>query len=504
MPGGRPRVVETSFLASFLGGLLSLLSPCSALLLPAFFAYAFQSRGVLVGRTAVFYLGLCATLVPLGMGISAVSSLVYGHRSTLITVSGLIIITFGVIQALGGGFAFGPIERLRGGISGSSLLATFCLGAVYGFAGFCSRPILGAVLTVAATSGSALRGAGLLATYAAGMAAPLFLMALLWDRLDLGHRRWLRGRWISPLAHDQPPLWPDVRRDRGPVYHFRGHLQPRRPLRLGRSDGPRLVSRAVGAELRSRLTSFRGVRGSRLAVCRTPRLQARATPQEEACGARGLDRADGASLAWQVRRLGDRLRLREDRLQPGRRRLTAGDRLDHTVDPPRRGHAPRHVPSWLQRRCQGRRGDGLSRARPLLGRRRDRRGQGHLRFLYHPAADEKESGRGIRERYDEAAALVLGAFSRLGVMAQVGEVRDEFCPGDHSIRVGDGEGGMKIVGIAQRITRRATSVGGIVLVEGERELARVLERVYSAMQLPFRPQSVGSLRRAGYEAGHRT
>src|SRR5829696_6366084 len=143
MPGGRPRVVETSFLASFLGGLLSLLSPCSALLLPAFFAYAFQSRGVLVGRTAVFYLGLCATLVPLGMGISAVSSLVYGHRSTLITVSGLIIITFGVIQALGGGFAFGPIERLRGGISGSSLLATFCLGGVYGFAEFCSRPRLG-------------------------------------------------------------------------------------------------------------------------------------------------------------------------------------------------------------------------------------------------------------------------------------------------------------------------------------------------------------------------
>jgi cytochrome c biogenesis protein CcdA len=165
--------------------------------LPAFFAYAFQSRGELVGRTAVFYLGLCATLVPLGMGISAVSSLVYGHRSTLITISGLVISAFGVIQALGGGFAFGPIERLRGGISGSSLLATFSLGAVYGFAGFCSGPILGAVLTVAATSGSALRGAGLLATYAAGMAAPLFIMALLWDRLDLGRRRWLRGREIS-------------------------------------------------------------------------------------------------------------------------------------------------------------------------------------------------------------------------------------------------------------------------------------------------------------------
>jgi octanoyl-[GcvH]:protein N-octanoyltransferase len=117
--------------------------------------------------------------------------------------------------------------------------------------------------------------------------------------------------------------------------------------------------------------------------------------------------------------------------------------------------------------------------------------------------DEIESGRGIGERYDEAAAFVLGAFSRLGVLAEVGEVRDEFCPGDHSIRVGDREGGMKVVGIAQRITRRATSVGGIVLVEGERELARVLERVYGAMRLPFRTDSVGSLRRAGYEVGTR-
>lgn len=192
-------MVEVSYLASFVGGLLSLLSPCSALLLPAFFAYAFQSRRELVGRTTVFYLGLVATLVPLGMGISAVSALVYGHRSALITVSGLLIIAFGVLQLLGRGFAFGPLERLRGRIKGDSgsFAATFALGAVYGFAGFCSGPILGAVLTVAASSGSVLGGAGLLATYAAGMAAPLFLMALLWDRFDLGHRRWLRGREVS-------------------------------------------------------------------------------------------------------------------------------------------------------------------------------------------------------------------------------------------------------------------------------------------------------------------
>lgn len=111
---------------------------------------------------------------------------------------------------------------------------------------------------------------------------------------------------------------------------------------------------------------------------------------------------------------------------------------------------------------------------------------------------EEDGKQGIDERYDEASDFVLAAFKRLGFSgAEVGEVRDEFCPGDHSIRFGSYESGMKLVGIAQRITRRATSVGGIVLVSGEKELARVLERVYAAMSLPFRPESVGSLRRAG-------
>jgi cytochrome c biogenesis protein CcdA len=190
-------VLEVSYLAALFGGMLSLLSPCSALLLPAFFAYAFQSHKALLAKTAVFYLGLAATLVPLGMGVSAVSRLVYGERSTLITVSGLIIILLGVLQILGRGFDLGPLSRLAGRVRGESAGATFALGAVYGFAGFCSGPILGAVLTVAATSGQVFRGAGLLAIYALGMAAPLFLIAALWDRFDLGRRPWLRGRELS-------------------------------------------------------------------------------------------------------------------------------------------------------------------------------------------------------------------------------------------------------------------------------------------------------------------
>ncbi len=118
--------------------------------------------------------------------------------------------------------------------------------------------------------------------------------------------------------------------------------------------------------------------------------------------------------------------------------------------------------------------------------------------IIRPAADARRSP---KERYDEAASLVLRAFSRLDIEgAEVGEVRDEFCPGDHSIRAGGYEEGAKLVGIAQRITKKATSVGGIVLVWGEEDLLRVLSRVYAAMNLPMRPGSVGSLRRTGSEA----
>ncbi|MGI5286504.1 cytochrome c biogenesis CcdA family protein [Nonomuraea polychroma] len=189
-------MTEVGYAAAFLGGLFALVSPCSAVLLPAFFAYAFPGRGALIGRTLLFYLGLCAVLMPLGMGSALASSLFYGHQDLVITVAGGVLIVLGVLQVLGQGWTIGPLERLRGHVRGDAPGAVLALGATSGLAGFCAGPILGAVLTVAASSGDALRGAVLLAVYAAGMAAPLLLLAALWQRYDLAHRSWLRGRGI--------------------------------------------------------------------------------------------------------------------------------------------------------------------------------------------------------------------------------------------------------------------------------------------------------------------
>ncbi len=185
------------YLAAFLGGLLALLSPCSALLLPAFFAYSISSRTKLLARTGIFYAGLATTLVPLGAAGSYAGRLFYGHRDQLVLFGGWLIIALGVAQIVGMGFASRRMTELSGKIRPTTALSVYALGAVYGLAGFCAGPILGSVLTVAAVSGSPAYGGLLFAVYALGMAVPLFLLALLWERYELGGRTWLRGRVLK-------------------------------------------------------------------------------------------------------------------------------------------------------------------------------------------------------------------------------------------------------------------------------------------------------------------
>ncbi|MEU9603913.1 cytochrome c biogenesis CcdA family protein [Streptomyces sp. NPDC048057] len=190
-------MTEIGYLAAFLGGLLALISPCSALLLPAFFAYSLDSTGRLLARTGIFYAGLATTLVPLGVAGSYASRFFYGNRDLLVSVGGWLIIALGVAQILGLGFASRRLSAISGRIRPTTAAPVYALGLVYGFAGFCAGPILGSVLTVSAFSGSPVYGGLLLAVYALGMAVPLFFLALLWDRFDLGKRRWLRGRGLA-------------------------------------------------------------------------------------------------------------------------------------------------------------------------------------------------------------------------------------------------------------------------------------------------------------------
>lgn len=190
-------MTEIGLLGAFLGGLLTLLSPCAAMLLPSFFAYAFDGLGKLVARTVVFYLGLATTLVPLGAAAGVFGALLTQHRATVTVAGGVVLILLGLLQISGKGFGFAAAQQLTGRIRISSGLSVYALGTVYGLAGFCAGPLLGSVLTVSAAGGEPIYGALLLAVFALGMAFPLFLLALFWERFQLGTRGWLRGREIA-------------------------------------------------------------------------------------------------------------------------------------------------------------------------------------------------------------------------------------------------------------------------------------------------------------------
>lgn len=199
--------MDIGLLAAFAGGTLALLSPCAALLMPAFFASTIGSGPRLLLHGAVFYVGLLTVLVPVGVGAGALGTLFVTHRQAIVLVASLVLVVLGAAQALG--FGFDPARLLPAGAdlhaqaaSKTGLVKTVLLGAASGISGFCAGPILGAVLTLAAARGDTLAAGVMLAVYGAGMVLPLLLIAALWQRLGARGRRLLRGRTFTVLGRE--------------------------------------------------------------------------------------------------------------------------------------------------------------------------------------------------------------------------------------------------------------------------------------------------------------
>jgi octanoyl-[GcvH]:protein N-octanoyltransferase len=93
-------------------------------------------------------------------------------------------------------------------------------------------------------------------------------------------------------------------------------------------------------------------------------------------------------------------------------------------------------------------------------------------------------------RFEEMAGLITDALRDLGVDARVGEVPGEYCPGAYSVNA---RGETKLAGIGQRMIRGGAHMGGVVIASGGREVARVLEPVYRALDLDWDPATSGSV-----------
>lgn len=197
--------------AAFIAGLISFLSPCVLPLVPGYISYIsdqslsdvekniFSSeRLAILGLSLCFVLGFTVVFVLLGTGMNILGGALIRYKTEANMVAGLIVIVFGL-------FAAGILKwrwlqrdfRFHGEIKGGRAASAGLLGIAFGFGWTpCIGPILGSILTVAATSTSA--GTSLLLIYSLGLGMP-FLVAALFTDWFLHHLG--KARRAGPVLH---------------------------------------------------------------------------------------------------------------------------------------------------------------------------------------------------------------------------------------------------------------------------------------------------------------
>lgn len=184
----------TAFAVAFTGGLLSFLSPCVLALVPGYLAFisgvsveriAHQRRAV-VSATLAFVAGFALVFTLLGAGIGGTSSLLKDERRGLELAGGALLVLLGLLVILGPRLGVGqrewrPIAWTRG--RGGRITGGLVTGVVFAIGWTpCIGPILGGILTFAATGQSPMGGAALLLAYSAGLGVPFLATSLAFDR----------------------------------------------------------------------------------------------------------------------------------------------------------------------------------------------------------------------------------------------------------------------------------------------------------------------------------
>jgi len=181
---------------AFLAGVMSFLSPCVLPIVPPYLAYMSgislseatdNNKAVSIFLPAVFFvLGLSTVFLILGFTASALGTVFLSYQDTLITISGILVMGFGLHFL--GILRIGFLERearFEASSQNGSAFGAYVLGLAFAFGWTpCIGPQLASILTLAASEGSVARGTTLLGVYALGLGVPFLLVALFLSRLS--------------------------------------------------------------------------------------------------------------------------------------------------------------------------------------------------------------------------------------------------------------------------------------------------------------------------------
>jgi cytochrome c-type biogenesis protein len=197
----------TTLLASFLGGAVALLAPCCvSVMLPAYLSNGFRHRGGVVPATLVFGAGVATVILPIGLGATALSSLLMTRHLWIFSIGGALMITAGA-ATLAGWKPNLPMPGARAAKEGS-FGSAYVLGAFSGAASACCAPVLAGVAVLSGGAASFPAALSIGTAYVGGMVTPLAVVALLWDKrreratrlLTDGTVRLQIGRWRRSIA----------------------------------------------------------------------------------------------------------------------------------------------------------------------------------------------------------------------------------------------------------------------------------------------------------------
>jgi cytochrome c-type biogenesis protein len=200
---------EITYWIALTAGVLSFFSPCVLPLIPSYLTYitglsfgqlqeahpGAKVRFTVLFHTLVFILGFSLVFVALGAIAGVASAKFQLHlREGLVwieRVGGVLIILFGIHMT--GLFHFGILlgeKRVHLHSKPSGFIGTFVVGLAFA-AGWtpCIGPILASILMVAASSGQAAKGVGLLSVYSFGLGLPFLISGLLFSQFLVAFNR---------------------------------------------------------------------------------------------------------------------------------------------------------------------------------------------------------------------------------------------------------------------------------------------------------------------------
>ena len=185
-----------SAIAAFVAGVIALFAPCCiSVMLPAYFAGSFQNRAVLTAMTFLYAAGVATVVLPLVLGASLLRQLFIEQHTLVYAAGGVLMLAMAVFALMGGKLQLPMPGRRAAGKSGP--LGIYSLGVFSGVASSCCAPVLAGVIALSSVAPSFAVALGLGTAYVFGMVAPLFAIALLWERYDWRSSRLFRPRTIT-------------------------------------------------------------------------------------------------------------------------------------------------------------------------------------------------------------------------------------------------------------------------------------------------------------------